>query len=202
MERNSNRINRNFTKREIRKPEKIAKPQLKYAAWAHGVNTQVERPNLLIGYKNSIATIDDGDAWLGILRQGDGAKFYGQRNTDNWFHIALNSPVILNNERLKLSKIFVLFWCGVETTPKDPKDWYGTKINSVHVWDGSTRIKTFDNLELTGWHNTIKENVNQFIIEPAIPIYYGINISIGVSFFGDFITYNRIKFYAAGGDFI
>jgi len=45
----------------------------------------------------------------------------------------------------------------------------------------------------------IKENVNQFILEPAIPVYYGINISVGVSFVGTYIMNNKITFYAAGG---
>jgi hypothetical protein len=197
----------NYTKRRsIRKVKtttpSVTSPPLKFAAWTHGINAQVERPNLLIGHKNSIATIDDGDAWLGILRQGDGTKFYGEKNTDNWFHIALNAPVILDGERLKLSKVFVLFACGIASQHEDPERWYGTKINSIHAWDGPNRIKTFNNLELSGWHNTIKENVNMFILEPAIPVYYGVSISVGVSFFGHYITYNKIKFYAAGGDFI
>jgi len=197
-----NNMNRSFIHKRNISPGSASSPQLKYAAWTHGVSAQVERPNFLIAHKNSICTVDSGDAWQGILRQGDGAKFYGERDTDNWFHFALNSPVILNGERLKLSKVFVLFTCAVISQNKDPKYWYGTKIHSVHVWDGATRIKTFNNLELSGGYKTIKENVNQFILEPAIPVYHGINISVGVSFFGHYITYNKIKFYAAGGDFI
>ncbi|MCG6186554.1 DUF6623 family protein [Maribellus maritimus] len=197
-----NSINRNITQKGKLSSRLVSPPQLKYAAWAHGVSAQVERPNFLIGHRLGVCTIDDGDAWLGILRQGDGAKFYGEKDTNNWFHIALHSPVILNGTRLKLSKIFVLFRCAVASHHEDPERWYGTKIHSVHVWDGANRIKTYDNLELSGEHKTIKENVNQFILEPAIPVYYGISISVGVSFFGKYISYNKIKFYAAGGDFV
>ncbi len=197
-----NNINRNITNKRNLSPDSASPPQLKYAAWTHGVSAQVERPNFLIAHKNSICTVDDGDAWCGILRQGNGAKFYGEPNTNNWFHFALNAPVILNGTRLKLSKVFVLFACEVFIPHDDPVPRYGTKINSVHVWDGATRIKTFDNLDLYGGYKTIKENVNQFILEPAIPVYYGINISVGVSFFGTYIINHKIKFYAAGGDFI
>lgn len=195
-------MNRNLIHKRKLPPVTTSSPQLKYAAWAHGVSAQVERPNFLIGHRLGVCTIDDGDAWLGILRQGDGAKFYGEKDTNNWFHFGLNAPVILNGTRLKLSKVFVLFTCAVASQHEDPERWYGTKINSVHVWDGAVRIATFDNLELSGGYKTIKENENQFILEPAIPVYFGINISVGVSFFGHYITYNKIKFHAAGGDFI
>jgi hypothetical protein len=197
-----NNLKRNQIRKRKLSPAPVSPPELKYAAWIHGVAAQVERPNLLIGHRISVCTIDEDDAWLGILRQGDGTKFYGEKNTTNWFHFPLNAPVILNGERLKLSKIFVFFRCTVASQHEDPERWYGTKIHSVHVWDGAERIKTFDNLELSGLHKTIKENVTQFILEPAIPVYYGINISVGVTFFGHYITYNKIKFYAAGGDFI
>ena len=199
MERN---INRNITRKRNLPPDSASPPQLKYAAWAHGVSAQVERPNFLIGHRLGVCTLDDGDAWLGILRQGDGAKFYGEVNTSNWFHFALHAPVILDGIRLKLSKIFVLFACPYTSAVNNPETGYGTKVNSVHVWDGPTRIKTYDHLDLYGGYKTIKENVNQFILEPALPVYFGINISVGVSFVGTYSVNNKIKFYAAGGDFI
>ena len=131
---------------------------LKAAMWVHGTAAQVENPNSLIPN--------------GLVRVGAGTQFNGQSGAATWFHFAIPTPVILNDVRLSLVKIFLLY----NTNQKS------STITNVHVWDGGVRLRAFDNLMLRGDHRFGIDKDNSWEITPHIPVTFGIEIAARVQF--------------------
>lgn len=127
-----------------------------YASWVQGNVTQVEYPARLGKPKQ--------------LHIGWGARFWGKENTSNWFHIPVTTPVIVENVRTQLKKVFVLF-----------KTYGDAKVTSVHVYDGDKLIKFFDNLSITGSHMTTDAS-NTFNVIPNISVRYGLSLAVRVEF--------------------
>lgn len=151
---------------------------LKKAAWTHGSVTKVEDPGLIEKSHS----------------KGWGKIFVGKAGTNNWFHVPLTTPVVYNTVRPELTKIIVLYKAGnqYETTPV---------ITSVHIYDGNKKIRSFDGLSLNGDHSKSIDGLNTWYMNPPQEIYYGLGISIGISFPDG--TDGQRTFYiaAAGGDF-
>src|SRR5262245_22758583 len=99
---------------------------LKAAHWIHGTIVEVEDPTTTAQ----------------IVRMGDGAHIFGQPATGGWFHFPITTPVILDDVRPPLVKVFVFFRADDSVT-----------ITNVHVFDGPTRVKAFDGLQLQGDHS-------------------------------------------------
>ena len=142
---------------------------IKAAVWVHGTIAQSE------GYVTSI-------------RNGWGATFTDRDNTFRWFHIPIATPVILDDIRPRLAKVFVFFQTNDQA-----------RIASIHIYDGAKRVKPIDNLTLSGKHNEIIDASNTFIINPSIEIAFGLGISVGVAF--PSIWDGFILFSAVGADF-
>ncbi|MFP3866678.1 MAG: DUF6623 family protein [Desulfobacteraceae bacterium] len=142
------------------------------AYWQHGTKILPEWPHKLVQ----------------TARKGWGTIFTGKENTFNWFHIPIPTPVIEENTRTVLSKIFVPF-----------QTIGNVQITSVHVWDGREKIRAFDGLHLAGDHRNIDDR-NRFYIWETM--FTGVDIVIGVKF-GQKINgnYPAILFTTAGGDF-
>ncbi len=147
---------------------------IKAAMWVHGTIVEAENPG----------------PWINISRKGWGTHFK-MANQNNWFHIPFTTPVMLDDARPRLGKIFVFY-----ETKGD------AKITNVHIYDGKTKVKAFDSLSLTGNHSSNIDTNNTWTISPTITILYGLGISVGVQF-GAFVTeVPEIIFYAAGADFM
>src|SRR5437868_15451570 len=63
-------------------------------------------------------------------RTGKGGTFWMEAGHQNWFHIAIPTPVSLEDQRAKLSRVMALF-----TTPSGR-----AALTAVHIFDGPTLI--------------------------------------------------------------
>ena len=66
----------------------------KYEFWTHGVDIQIEYLDRIAG--------ETGDDRAEPRRSGWGTLVYQKENTTNWFHFAIPSPVIINNQEANL----------------------------------------------------------------------------------------------------
>jgi hypothetical protein len=147
---------------------------VKAAMWVHGTIVEVENPG----------------PWLNVNRAGWGTHFK-TANSSHWFHIPFTTPVILDDVRPLLGKIFVFY-----------KTLGDAKITNVHMYDGHKKVKSFDNLSLQGDHFANIDASNSWIISPPLTIWYGLGISVGVQFGKTGTAVPEIVFYTAGADFI
>ena len=67
-----------------------------YEYWTHGVNVQIEYPDRLSGLTEGESAEPRRSGWGTLVRQ--------QENTTNWFHFAIPTPVMIDNQ-----KAFLLF---------------------------------------------------------------------------------------------
>jgi hypothetical protein len=146
------------------------------AVWVHGTAFQAE----------------DLGALNGILRLGWGTLFRGKAKAFTWFHISIPTPVIIDNVRPKLDKVFVFY----KTT--------GADIRSVHIWDGPRKIQAFDNLSLDGDRSNGIGPTNTWSLAAHPTILVGLGISLGVQFHVGFDSPvpTEILFTTAGADFL
>lgn len=149
-----------------------------YASWTHGNALTVENPENL--------------AKVGHF--GWGADMLVQPGKASWFHIPLPTPVIVNDVRTKVQKLFVMF----RTDPG------GGQIRNVHVYDGSGKVQEFNGLHLSGEHRGALDGQNTFNLSAPHTVVWG----MGISFFFQAsvgidspIPPSRMIVASAGGDF-
>lgn len=120
----------------------------------------------------------------------DGAVF--KTHGEEWFQFPLPTPVLVNNQRAKLVKCFVLYETG-----------YGARITEIQLYDGRKKIKTFGSLSLTGNHSMSVDNSNSWEIAPTIDMIFGLAICVKVNFgHPETGTVPNIRFASAGADFL
>ena len=146
------------------------------ASWVHGTALAVETP----------ANLDH----VGYF--GWGADMAVKPGKSSWFHIPLPTPVITNDVRTHLHKVFLLFLTA------------SGSIRNVHVYDGSSKIQEFNDLHLQGEHRLGLDAANQFNLSQPHAVVWG----IGVSFFfvadigfDSSIPPPRLILGSAGGDY-
>jgi hypothetical protein len=146
---------------------------IKQAMWVHGTAVQAEREGYHISRR----------------RVGWGAEITS--HGAEWFHFAVPTPVIFGGKDSMLQKAFVFF-----------KTTMSAKIIGVHLYDGKSKFKEFNNLGLSGTHDGNIDQSNTFQVNPA-HIKYGLGISVNVDF-GKSTPQGvpSITFAAAGADFI
>jgi len=145
--------------------------------WIHGNVVQVQYPGGI----------------MQINRYDYGAEFFALYNThENWFHFPMPTPVIIDDSRPKLVKVFV-FYNAVGNT----------KINELRVYDGPRRVKAFENLNWSGDHGSGVQSENSRTIDPPETIFFGLGISVRVTLKYDLESprSERIVFTSAGADF-
>jgi hypothetical protein len=123
------------------------------AMWVHGAAVQPEREGYFVTRRNYKT---------GALFKTHGAE---------WFHFAVPTPVLVNSDRGKLVKCFVLFETGS-----------GAKITDVEVYDGEKKIADFSGLSLSGKHTTSVDSKNSWTISPAKDLVFGVSICVRVDF--------------------
>jgi hypothetical protein len=138
------------------------------AVWMHGTGVRIEYPERL----NQ------------TLYRAFHARIEGSANTGNWLHFPITTPVVgayrsggtgsggfsevvANYRRYRLDKVFISFRSGS----------IDARVTSVHVYDGSKPIATFDNLNLYG-----EQLMRQFVLPGSPEVEQGICISLGVEF--------------------
>ena len=146
--------------------------QLAQAMWIHGHSMQLEF----------------ADRIQSARRVGSSISIEGRQNTENWFHFAIPTPVIINDRRLRAGSVLLRF-----RTSSD-----NAYVHAVHIYDGESRIAAHDNLRVSprAW------SLQQFDVPNDPEIRWGLGISIGVRFQGVNPADNRVEFSSAGCDFI
>lgn len=132
---------------------------LKAAMWAHGTSAQVEFPERLRPNNP-------------VRRQGWGTTFSGPSRAENWFHFAIPTPVILDDVRPAVGKIFVFY----------DTHGGGATLLDVHLYDGPFKFMEYSSLNLRGNHAQSIDAGNSWTVSPAHTILYGLGISVHVQF--------------------
>jgi hypothetical protein len=141
---------------------------LAHAMWIHGHSLQVEYPERLSK----------------VERRGFSVRLTSpSAGQPNWLHFAIPTPVIVNDNRLRVGSVLVRFKCGIAS------------VKAVHVYDGETKIAAKDNLNLSPkqWHM-------ERIQVPGTP---QVHLGLGISVLVDFGPDDRwVEFSSAGCDFL
>ena len=149
----------------------------KNASWVHGNALTVESPE-------------------NLAREGHygwGADMLIHPGKASWFHIPLPTPVIVNDARTSLHRVFLLF-----------KSESGS-IRNLHVYDGSSKPQEFNDLLLQGEHRLSLDAENTFVLEKPHTVVWGIGISfyfVADVGFDTQIPGARLIVGAAGGEFL
>src|SRR4051812_14074034 len=122
-----------------------------YASWVHGNALTVESPQNL--------------ARVGHF--GWGADMAIIPGKASWFHIPLPTPVIIGDKRTTVQTLFLLF-----------KTNSGT-IRNVHIYDGSSQVQQFNDLDLDGEHRLSLDGQNTFKLKQPHAVLWG----MGITFF-------------------
>jgi len=147
-----------------------AEPGISYASWIHGHSMQIEYPDRIAHQR----------------RTGMSFDIEGQPGTDNWFHFAIPTPVIINDIRLQADAVMLCFKTGS----------IDAFLRDVHVYDGVTRIAEFNDVNLS------KDQPFARLVLPGAPLMWqALGISLGVGF-GVEMMDHTMEFYAAGCDFV
>lgn len=149
-----------------------------YASWTHGNSIVVENPENL--------------ARVGHF--GWGGDMLIQPGKGSWFHIPVPTPVIVNDVRTRLLRVFLLFRI-------DPGQG---EIRNVHVYDGVGKFQAFDGLHLQGDHGGGLDGSNTFNLPTPHTVVFGIGISFffqAAVGFDSAIPPAHLIVSTAGGDF-
>jgi hypothetical protein len=148
------------------------------ATWVHGNALTVETP----------------DNCAAIHHQGWGTDLLIKPGTQTWFHIPISTPVLINNARAQLVRVFILF---------ESKLGDGF-ISNVHVYDGASKPQEFNGLHLEGPHRSGIDGANTFTLARPHSVAFGIGITfrfvaaVGIdSVVGPFL----VRVATAGADF-
>lgn len=167
------------------------------ASWVHGNNAA---PQFVGGISVFSPGTDQhhteqvgNQPWTDIvgLPQGPGKIFRGGPG-DNFFHFTIPTPVILENVRITLERVFVLYRADPNVTVID-----------VSVFDGPNRVfVSAMPTGISGRHDgagglaDLQDNITRWNVNP-VQVFWGIGISVHVRFGGE----GNITFTAAGADF-
>jgi hypothetical protein len=156
-------------------PETSAEGGTLNVLWVHGTSFQAE----------------DAGVLTGIERVGWGTLFRGKPKAFTWFHISIPTPVIMNDVRPSLEKVFVFYKTN------------GASIRNVHLYDGPRKVWAFDGLMLQGDRSGAIAPDNTWSLSPPLTIRFGLGISVGVQFAVGFDSSvpTEILFTTAGADF-
>lgn len=142
-----------------------------HAMWVHGHSMQIE-------YEDRLQS---------LRRRGSAIWIEGHSGTNNWFHFAIPTPVIVNDKRLRADSVMVQFYTGSADA----------SITAIHVYDGEKRIATYENIHL----HPNKWAFHRFDVPEKPEIRLGVGISIQVAFGVESMSH-VMEFSSAGCDFI
>ncbi|MDR4484418.1 MAG: DUF6623 family protein [Nitrospirales bacterium] len=145
---------------------------LAQAMWSHGHSMQIEYP----------------DRIQAVWRTGFYIRVEGNSNTSNWFHFAIPTPVIVNDNRLSLGSVMIRFRSASDKA----------FVHAVHIYDGETKVAFHDGLRLAPQGGF---DWPRFDVPTHPKVKWGLGISLGVTFEGTNETENRMEFSSAGCDF-
>lgn len=149
--------------------------KLAHAMWVHGHSVEIEYPERLSSQ----------------IRRGYYIQVRGKPFKDNWFHYAIPTPVIVDGKRLVVGSVMIRFRSGP-----------GTVIHAVHIYDGETKIASYDGQKLTSQGSF---HWPRFDVPKHPLIKWGLGVSIGVKFNDDANLPNNkllLEISSVGCDFL
>jgi hypothetical protein len=173
---------------------------LKAAMWVPGTAARVEYPERLTWRPPLPAPVGfPPNPPLREIAINGATIFFSQQNqsgavNSNWFHFPISTPVLLDDMRVQLLQVFVLYKTQV------------SRITSLHVWDGPNLIMEENNLNRDGDHLAAIDQSNTFPFNSPLTVFWGINISVQVEFLPESPTQpmfrSLVVFSTAGADFV
>jgi len=155
-------------------PFSVKKIKLVHAMWTHGHGAHIEYPDRL--------SLE--------IRYGSRIRLRGKPFTSNWVHLAIPTPVIVDQRRLRAGSVLLHFRMGP-----------GACVHAIHVWDGSRKIADYNDLNLS----PEKISMLRFDVPNQPLIKHGLGISVGVKFGDDAnLPANKllVDITSAGCDFV
>lgn len=144
--------------------------KIPHAMWIEAYTLQVEYPDRIASER----------------RTGFSINIEGKPSTTNWFHIAIPTPLIVDDVRLVIDSVMLRF----KTYSVDA--W----VRDIHVYDGDIMIAAHNGVNLKNDHL-----FERFVVPDTPPVFNGIGISIGVSFGVEPMSHH-MEFFSAGADFV
>jgi hypothetical protein len=143
---------------------------ISYASWIHGHSMEIEYP----------------DRMAAAIRRGYAYQVEGMPGTNNWFHFAIPTPVIINDVRLQVDSIMLRMTTGsVDAFVRD-----------VHIYDGERRIAVHNEIYLA------EELLFVRLPVPELPyLRWGLAISLGVGFGVEMMSHT-MDFISVGADLV
>lgn len=147
----------------------------RYEFWTHGVNVKIEYPDRIVGM-----TVDERAE---PRRSGWGTLVHQKENTTNWFHFAIPTPVIIDNQEAELR--FIRLRAEINEN---------ARIDTIH-FRHDNRIIYSQEVNITN------RSVDETFQSPRTVIRRGLALCIHISFLpGD--TRGMVIFKGAGGAFL
>jgi hypothetical protein len=118
------------------------------------------------------------------IRKGSRIQLDGKANSSNWFHMAIPTPVIVEDNNLRIDSVMLRFRTS------------GAAVTKVNVYDGENEIAS---------HHGLSLNPEDWAFERFdVPGHPGFRWGIGISFKGEFGSRGtrRIEVSSGGGDFL
>jgi len=146
-----------------------------HASWIHGNAVTVESP----------------ENFTRVGHYGWGGDMQFVPGKSSWLHIPLPTPVIVDDVRTTVQRLFVTFMAD------------SCQIRQLHVYDGSSKVQEFDNLDNTGEHRTGLDAMNTFDLAQPHQVLWGMGLTFFVVADIGFDTQisPRLIISSAGGDF-
>jgi len=136
------------------------------AMWCHGHSIQPEDPGLTVGRIG----------WAGQIRHP---------GSQGWYHLAVPTPVIVTDIRLRIDSALIQFSSGSQG-----------HIQAIHVYDGGNRIAHEDNVSLSG-----TDQLHKLEVTGRPQIFWAVGISIFMTLGADPAN-AWIDIHAGGADFV
>jgi hypothetical protein len=141
------------------------------AMWTHGHSLVSENPALAVGRVG----------WGGQIKQ---------LGSQGWYHLAIPTPVIVTDIRLRLDSAVIQFSGGGQGV-----------IHDVHVYDGKNRVANRDNLTLHGVDQVFRIPVPRGQDHAPPLVQWGVGISMLISL-GTDPANAWLEIHSGGADFV
>lgn len=142
---------------------------LENATWIHGNAALIEHPGRI-----------ESQRYFGFFN-----RIIGKRNTNNWIHFALPTPVIEDGKRLVMDRFMLRAVTGTAATLRD-----------VHIRDGERVVALLNEVNRTG-----SLNFEKFGVAQMKAVQWGISVSLGFDFGSGTAAQRRVDLISAGFDF-
>lgn len=142
------------------------------AMWVHGHSMAIEVPQNIQA------------EW----RAGFFIRVVGKPNTTNWFHFAIPTTVIVNDNRLAIGSGMIRFRCNSTRAI----------VTNVHIFDGENRVAAHDGLNMAPAAWTFQ----RFAVPGTPDVLWGVGITLGVKFIGATDAENTMEISSVGIDFL